>query len=272
MPQLSRAGESLAKSLAEELAEFFGDQEPKIKSLGAQTARSETFARLTGPLTANALMALGATNHRLLLSIDARIILAELDRTFGGTGDIDDDEVPAALPKSAELLARKIQQRMADGFINALGAKCALRNVGGNARYSLLSPFPEGKELAVLTLEIERGDADPWTVRFETDLEALPALLSQSAKNTADGPREPASPLDRPFADVPLEMRATLVDMDIPLSRLAALQPGMVLPVAVARNVPLKIGDTMIARGHVGELDDQIALQISQTFSGKEAQ
>ena len=40
----------------------------------------------------------------------------------------------------------------------------------------------------------------------------------------------------------------------------------------VARNVPLRIGDIVLARGTIGEVDDQVALQITQTFSGKENQ
>jgi len=271
VPDFARAGERLASSLGEDLAEFFGDEQPKVRSLGAEPAKSATYARLTGPLAATSLLGIGAGNHRMLLSIDARIVLAELDRTFGGTGDIDDDELPATLPKSAELLARKIEQRLVEAFTKAVGGDCPLRNVGGNSRYSLLSPFPEGKDLAVLTLEIERGEADPWTIRFETDLEGLPTLLSHGTTGSSAEPREPASPFDKPFADVPLPVKATLVDMDIPLSRLAALAPDMVIPVAVARNVPLIVGDAVVARGTVGELDDKVALQITQIVSGKDA-
>ncbi|BBC72148.1 flagellar motor switch protein FliM [Altererythrobacter sp. B11] len=273
VPDLGRAGERLASSLGEQLAEFFGEEEPTIRCSGAETTTSATYARLTAPLAAHSLLGLGATKHRVLISIDARIVLAELDRTFGGTGDIDDDDLPAALPKSAELLARKIEQKLVDAFTAAVGGDCALRNVGGNSRYSLLSPFPEGEDLAVLTLEVDRGDRTPWTIRFETDVEGLPVLLSQGGKGARGVARQPASPLDKPFADVPLPVEAQLVDMNIPLSRLAALAPGMVIPVAVARSVPLRIGDAVIARGTVGEMDDRIALQITQTLvSGKEQQ
>ena len=40
----------------------------------------------------------------------------------------------------------------------------------------------------------------------------------------------------------------------------------------VARSVPLQIGDAVIARGTVGEVDKQVALQITQISFGKDTQ
>ena len=102
------------------------------------------------------------------------------------------------------------------------------------------------------------------TIAVPTD--ALADLLADDGGPGARVPRQPASPLDQPFADLPLALSATLVDMQLPISRLAALMPGAVLPVAVARTVPLTLEGTVIARGTVGELDDQAAVQISHSF------
>jgi flagellar motor switch protein FliM len=61
-----------------------------------------------------------------------------------------------------------------------------------------------------------------------------------------------------------LPLSATLVDMRVPLATAAALTPGMVLPVAVARAVPLAAGGSVIARGTVGHQDDRVALKLTQ--------
>jgi flagellar motor switch protein FliM len=61
-------------------------------------------------------------------------------------------------------------------------------------------------------------------------------------------------------------MSAVLVDMQIPFTTLSALQVGQVLPVAVARSVPLKVGDKTIAHGTIGAMDDQVAVQITHAF------
>jgi flagellar motor switch protein FliM len=69
-----------------------------------------------------------------------------------------------------------------------------------------------------------------------------------------------------PFGAMPLTLSAVLVDMRIGFAELSNLQPGQILPVAVARSIPLKIGDKTIASGTIGALDDRVAVQISQAF------
>jgi flagellar motor switch protein FliM len=39
-----------------------------------------------------------------------------------------------------------------------------------------------------------------------------------------------------------------------------------VLPVSVARAVPLRVGETTIAHGSVGAVDERVAVQITQAF------
>jgi len=63
-----------------------------------------------------------------------------------------------------------------------------------------------------------------------------------------------------------MPVTAVLVDMRIGFSQLSALKVGDVLPVAVARSVPLKIADTTIAHGTIGEVDDRVAVQITHAF------
>src|SRR5690606_33201629 len=128
--------------------------------------------------------------------------------------------------------------------------------------YPTLSPFPAGCELVVLTLEIDELGAAPWKATFAIRMEGLPALLARPGAAAAGNATShagiaaegaAASPLDKPFADIPLPVEARLVDMAIPLSRLARLDVGTVIPIAVARNVPLRVGEAVIARGTVGE-------------------
>ena len=69
-----------------------------------------------------------------------------------------------------------------------------------------------------------------------------------------------------PFADLPLPLSAVLVDMPVPFTTLTRLAVGQVLPVSVARNVPLRVGDQTIAHGSVGMADDRVAIQITRAF------
>ena len=92
----------------------------------------------------------------------------------------------------------------------------------------------------------------------------LPRLLgTETAK-----PRQAttADPHAAPFSAMPLPLTARLVDMAMPLSRLSRLSVGDVLPVAVARQVPLHLGGKTIARGTIGAMDDRVAVQLTEAF------
>ncbi len=280
VPELARAGERMADQLAEDMSQLSGAEVLQVRCTGVEMIAETALARQIGPLAANTLYSLNGGHHRMLASIEARAVLMHLDRTFGGSGEVE-EKLPADLPTSANLLAAQIENCLFATLQKVLGSGCELREAGRNTRYHQLSPFPAGSgELAVLSLEIAELHAAPWKAVFALRLEALPTLLtrpvgaSRAPATAIDAPQAgeeaeaasgAASPLAKPFADIPLPVEARLVDMTIALSRLARLEPGMVIPVAVARNVPLRVGEAVIARGTVGELDDQVALQITQT-------
>ena len=54
--------------------------------------------------------------------------------------------------------------------------------------------------------------------------------------------------------------------MQISFAAVAALEPGQILPVSVARRVPLRVGEHTIAHGTPGAMDERIAIQITQAF------
>ncbi|WP_305098541.1 flagellar motor switch protein FliM [Croceibacterium aestuarii] len=266
----ARLGERLAMDLRRALAAACNDPAVRLRSLGAGTLAAGELADLCGSLAANSLHSFGKCEDRLLLSLEGRGLLEQIDRAFGGTGDIG-DKLPAELPLSAGLLAQRIHTQAAAALAEQLGIEIRTTPQATNA--AQVTPFATGAEIAVLRLEVSGSEGRPWLFAIAVETGALPLLL----------PRRPSSPAQKsegrrpgigeaPFADLPLTAGATLVDMSIPLHRLAALEPGTVLPIMVARNVPLQIGEICVARGSIGEVDEQVALQITQTFSRKDSQ
>ena len=138
---------------------------------------------------------------------------------------------------------------------------------------AMLAPFPADHQLAVLSMEVDDGGVLPWLVTFAMPLFTLARLFGfadASAEPRAPGTRPATQPAisasQAPFADLPLPVSAVIVDMSLPFSAIACLAPGQILPVAVARNVPLKVGDAIFAHGTVGSVDDRVAIQISTAF------
>lgn len=269
--QLERLGEQMARVLAPELAPLCGGEEPLVRVLAPERLAEGALANRIGRLAANALLAHGRGGERTMLSIDARAVMAQLDRAFGGSGATS-DELPRTLPRSADIFAQRLEAIAAEALGKALGLNPAdaPRIAARDPQYGMLAPFPAGAELALLVLEIAEnggsGQSDPWRITLATRFAALPRLLGDRPINPARADGAPASPLDEPFAGLKLPLEARLVDMSIKLSKLANLKPGMTIPIALDRQVPLRIGQAIIARGTVGEMDDRIALQISKTL------
>ena len=264
LPEFGRLGERLARALPAVLAAF-GGKGLEVRAGAPERLSGAELADRIGPLAANCLFGFGAGEHRLLLSIDARALLAQLDRAFGGSGEIGRD-LPTALPLSADLLAQRVEQGVASEIAKALDAAEPLETIERDGSYAALEPFAAGDRLVVLTFEVIDGRAKPWPLVLAARADDLGAILPPSDARRRAPRRRQAGPLDAPFADITLEVEAVLTEMRVPLSRIATLAPGQTLPIPVARAVPLRIGGAVIARGTVGELEDRVALQLTQAL------
>lgn len=261
LPALHRLGEKLARQLAPALAALLGSEDPAVTPLAPLELPEADLIETVGPLAANSLLAAAAPGVTLLASVDGLAMLRLVDRAFGGKGEAS-GSLPDRFPHSAELMIAKVEGLLAKALGAALG-QGELRALRRDARLAELAPFPAGARLAVLPLEVMEGAKAPWKLMLALPLAMLPKLLGGSAGGTLAS-RSAADPAAAPFADVPLPLTARLIDMKIPLAVIAGLEPGSVLPVAVARAVPIAIGEQVIARGTVGTQDDCVALKLTQ--------
>lgn len=275
---LARLSERLAADLPELLGALGGETLPEAKALEPRQGVMRELLSRSGGLCSHGLLALPNGGPNLLVSLDAAGTLQLVDMAFGGEGKIP-DPVPEKLPLSAQLVTARIEAelaalvaRMADLGSDGSGAPFApLRR---DTDIAVLRPFAADVALWQAGFEVTYPDCAPWTLRMTVAAGDAPLLCGGDDENF---PRpanrtEPggAAPAGNRFGDIPLTLRATLVDMRIPLARIAALKPGDVLPVSVARQVPLSIGDATVAHGTVGEVDDRVALQIIHAFSSQD--
>ena len=261
LPALTRLGERFARLLGPAFAALLGGDAPCV-SVAVPAELSEPELREeAGSLAANCLLATAIPGLALLVSVDGLATLRLVDRAFGGRGEAS-GVLPTSFPLSAQLMIERLEQLIAHNLGEALG-QGDLRVVKRDSRLAELAPFPAGARLAVLRIEIMEGARAPWKLLIALPAAQLSKLLSSG---DAAAPREPspANPAAAPFAEVPMPLTATLVDMLVPLSVLAALEPGAILPVAVARAVPLSVGGAMLARGTIGAQDDRVAIKLSQ--------
>lgn len=261
IPALMRAGERMARLLVPAFAALLGGEDPEV-TVGAPVETDLAgLADLVGPLAASSLLSAGRPGLNLLTSVDGEAMLRLVDRAFGGRGEAG-NPLPRSFPLSAELMIQRVETLLAACLGEALG-QAGLTALRRDSRLADLAPFSPAARLCVLQFDLREGRQAPLKLLIALDRAHLPGLLGhgEPAPRRAAAPADPAA---APFADLPLPLTATLVDMRVPLSTLAALEPGAVLQVAVARAVPLAIGPTIVARGTLGAQDDRIAIKLTQ--------
>jgi flagellar motor switch protein FliM len=265
LPTLAQVGDKLARVLAVGLARISGD----VSGIRGNAPRECTMAELAGeiaPLAANSLLNCDGRDAPFLASLEAAAVLRLVDKAFGGKGDVP-SPLPDAFPLSAELLITRLEAIVAKAAGEALGAAAGgtIRPLRRESSIAQLAPFADDTPMIALTLEVQEGKAS-WKLTLAFPADTLTELFGGERLPAPTRPRAEANPAEEPFGDMPLELAAVLVDMRIGFSALSALQPGQILPVAVARSVPLKVGDKVIAHGTIGEVDDRVAVQITHAF------
>ncbi len=265
-PALARLGDGLARTLSNALATLSAGEPPAVRSVTPRECTMAQLAQGIAPLAGNSLLHASSIGVPVFASLDAAAVLRMVDRAFGGRGDAP-SPLPTAFPLSAELMITRLENVVALALGQTLGVPGEIHAVRRDGCILQLEPFAADEELGVLTLEVEDPGRSPWQVMVALPRTSLIAMFGEGETAPAKHARPAQSdPTDEHFGAVPLTISAVLVDMRIGFAELSNLQPGQILPVAVARSVPLKIGNKTIAHGTIGALDDRVAVQITQAF------
>lgn len=266
VPALSLVGERLARALAAGLARLSGGEAPVVcVGMPMDTTLASIQSELDG-LASHSLLAIGPEALPMLATFEAAPVFRLVDRAFGGSGDVP-HPLPDSFPLSAELLIARIEATVAEALATAFGggAQHGVQPLRRETSLRQLAPFDKHEDLLQLSLEVEEAGCNPWSLSLAFPQATLAALITAPRHPVKERAGRPA-PTAEPFASMPLPVRAVLVEMTVAFSRLSTLKPGDILPVAVARSVPLKTGEQTIATGTVGELDDRVAVQLTNAF------
>lgn len=265
---LAKLGEKLARTLPAKLGRLVGGEAPMVRIGIPAEGTLESIAPGDKALASHSLMGLGPRHLPLIATFGATPVLRLLDRAFGGRGIVP-DPLPPAFPLSAELLLARIEEAIAAALSAGLGGDEThmVRPLQRDTDLSQLAPFAPAEPLLQIVLEVEEHGAQPWSLSLAFPLSTLAAALvvPRRQRRAASSGARPG-PGEEPFASMPLEVTAVLVDMSLPFSRLSALRPGDVLPVTVARSVPLRVDGRTIATGTIGEVEDRVAVQLQHAF------
>lgn len=273
LKDLNRFGGRIGELLNGPIARLCAGRKLKLRAAAAvEVDGGEELAGKLGQVAANSLLVAGEGQAPLMISIPATTALALVDLVYGGTGEVP-ERIPEKLPTAANLMSNRLEAILVEALTAGLelGEGQGIQTLCSGTDEELLAPFAQCR-VALVGLEVVVAGSRPLPVTVGFPAASMGELFGKRAPgkpaNAKNG--KPASPAAEPFAGIPLELKAVLVDMNVPVSLLSALKPGTILPVSVARTVPLIAGDHVVAHGTVGAMDDRAALQLTQITSRKE--
>ena len=263
--EFARFARSFTEQASTELAVLCDD-----RGLSAELVETELlpvgewYAQI-GAAHRHSFFALGQERRGLLVSVRIGELIAQFERILGGTGEVD--ETCTALPASSKRFAQQFEDRMTEVLRRASDRRAIAATTNGE-EVEQVAPFAADERIWTATLAVSSAkSAQVWKVRLAACQSTIAEIVGTRAVSPATGRTIGARGIDgSAIADVDLPLRAVLVDVPMSVARLASLEPGAVIPVAVNRNVPLLTGNLTIAQGCVGELDDRVALELTQSF------
>jgi flagellar motor switch/type III secretory pathway protein FliN len=266
----------LARLLADDLSGLLSGDRLEVTISEPERISGADALRRIGQIAANSLLRCGAGGETALLSFDFATAIALTDRSFGGDGRIT-GSVPEVLPRSAALLTEEAATTIAGAITrasygdmpppsgsarpNAQGGEVIVRSESA----ARLKPFALDAKALLFTLDIANRQGCSWRASLAVADEKMGRLLPGGGRRARTrGPRTPATGMTAPFAEMPLPLHVVLAEFDLSLARLQRLRPGDTIPLAMGRQVPLMVGETILGHGSVGTSDDRMAIRLTR--------
>jgi flagellar motor switch protein FliM len=220
-----------------------------------------------------------AAGGNATLVIDGQFAFELLDLFFGGTG-VAPQPLPAEFTPAGEAMLARIARAHAAALTTAWEplsriAFQPLAAEGGAAT----PPAMDGDDAAIVTrfgiaqtgsaqtgtAQKSGADAKPVFVDILYPVAAMkPHGTALTGKVLDKAEPDPAwrTALTRAVMGVRFPIRATLAEPVVPLSRLASLKPGDIIPISFGPHVPVMVGTDCLGTGTVGAANGHAAVRL----------
>ena len=217
------------------------------------------------PLTMAAPESVAAPSHALCV-LDGRFVLGMLDVFFGGTGAMP-SEMPTEFSAAAEAMVVRVGRTIA----GQLGAawepltriEFAPTRVEINA---VMLPLDAEDAMVVTRFGLAAGSAKPVFLDLLYPVPALKphgATLMGKVLDKAEADPVWRNGLTRSVMTVKFPVRSVLAEPVVPLQMLMDLKPGDVIPITIAPDVPVVVGNHRLGCGTVGTSNGFAAIKLT---------
>lgn len=257
----------LGQVLAQELGQLFSGGKLQVTVAEPEMMAGKAVFERIGAVAVNSLLRCGEGDQTILLSFDLATAVALTDYSFGGDGAMP-EEAPTQLPRSAAMLIEQCASMIAQVIAMTNGS--AERATGDvlvrSESATRLKPFSAATEVAFFDVTLSTGSERQWSAILAVASDRLDGLLPGMAAGRPAKPR-PSAPSDGtrgPFAAMPLPLEAVVSEFDLSLTRLQQLSPGDEIPLTIARELPLRVGEQVFAHGTLGTIENRMALRVTR--------
>jgi len=266
--RFAQLGDALAPLFAAKLEPLFTAGAWQARVTSCELVASEALAERIGPVAGNFLLPVGDAGGRLFASFALPPIGARLARMFGGDPAGEGAVFGSRVPSSVVMLLRRLERALNEALGECLDE--AVMRSDDTARFEVdlarLGSFPPRTQAALLALRFTASEGAPIDVLVACRKSMLARLLAHFQPAGASSARVLPQFAHPAMGAIPLPLRVQLAELKLSAKRLMSLRPGQMLPISVARSVPLMVQGKRVATGSVGEQDDRIALQIERVL------
>lgn len=271
---LERLGDRLARRLRA-IIEPYGGGRPSVTARPIEDSLFMMWDASVPAFVSLSLYRLHPIKGTAVLRIDADLVSLLVDRFYGGHGP----RIAAArrefTPTEHRLVGRlsgQIVAALAECWAEIAPVEPVL--LARETNVGRAEAMAGETEVVVQGFDVNLGEKDSRLIEIVYPKAGFAGLDSCSAGGSDKGaaqraellPPDPVwqSGLAARLDDVRLPARTVLARPNLKMSELLALQPGDVIPIHIARHLPLLVGERVFAHGTVGEQDGSVAFMIEK--------
>lgn len=268
IPALDRLNERMVRRLRD-VIEPFARVKPKVATEPVTLRAFAEWQAEQDEFTSLSLYAFRPMKGSILIKVDPEFVSRLVDAFYGGSG--------AQAPRRArEFTATEegLLGRLGEALIGALAeawseivpVRPQLRARETNVGFAGLAKADEMIALARFTIAPWTGHSSVVEILYPVaGLRSIEPLLAARSHDDASAKSgEWRDRLGTAVGEVRIEARTVLARPELSLAELMQLQAGDIIPVSLARHVPLIVAGRRIALGTVGEHDGRAALKIDR--------
>lgn len=269
MPGLQQLAERQAREMRACLEPLLRRPPPITADEVVREPFGDYVRRMRGPLMSVTLLDLSPCSGRAMLVMEPNLVLHMIDLFFGGNG-----VVPAALPPEFSPTGLALIDR-ATTRINEVLARSwtpfgviGFRTCGHESNPRMLNHVAADEMVVVTRFVLTLADGRCTPIDIVYPMQSLRPFMASlgpppSPAKAAGDPKWRGG-LTRAVMDVTLEVRIVLSEPVMPLSRLANLRPGDVIPLELTPDVHVLVSGRRFARATVGQSGTKAAIRLEQ--------